>query len=231
MKCQMYSMNKYYKYKNIFSGAISIDDMIFLRNKCPECDYYIIDSITGTHLPQSYVGCTQMNKIVEHLVSLKYKEECTKYLEDYINNIAYSSIHRAKTKNFTNAQNDTITKIISMKPKDETIINLPNIEKACPHCGRINKAPIGTKYIVCGIDSLGITPIDNFDNACLNDWCFSCGKKLCKNWYADKLYDEKNRTHTAECCKKHASEHGRTYQTEYCQCSKYDSIIDNYLLL
>lgn len=217
-------MEKYFIYKHIFSGASSIDDIIFLRSKCPVEDYQIIDSITRSQNFQQCISNIQMNKIIKTLVSLKYKDECNKYLDEFKNK-KYNNCLQFDQSNYNSAQTDTFAKIISTKLIDESYIDFPKIEKECPHCGRINKAPFGTKYIVCGIDTMGIFPMDNFDNACLNDWCFTCGKKLCKNWYTNQLYDEANRTHDKNCCKIHALKYNNQYPLEYCQCFRHNEII------
>lgn len=217
-------MEKYYIYKHIFSGASTIDDIIFLRGKCPKEDYPLIDSITRTQNLQQCISNTQMNKIVETLVSLKFKDECVKYLDEFKNK-KYNICQQFEQTNYNAAQTETFSRILSTKSLDESYIELPKMEKACPHCGRINKAPFGTKYIVCGIDTMGILPIDNLDNACLNDWCFACGKKLCKNWYTNQLYDEANRTHDENCCRIHALNHKNQYPAEYCQCFRKNKIL------
>lgn len=227
-------MDKYYKYKHIFSGASTNDDIIFLRNKCPNEDLEIVDTVIrclGTHRLRPDIDTTvdatqhqqlkqrfsisQMVNVVNKLSTLKYKEDCTKYLDDIMNtNYAIDGTGQCQI------QMDTVNKIISAKPTDTSFISLPKIDKECPHCGRINTAPLGTKYIVCGIDTLGILPMDNFENVCLNDWCFACGKKLCKNWYKNQLYNEHNRKHDGSCCMEHALKTGGDYPNDYCQCHK-----------
>ena len=211
-------------YKHIFSGSLSIDDAIFLRNKCPKEDLYIIDSIIRSQNLQSHISYTQLNVIINTLTKLKYKEECTKYLDELNIIKKYNNCTQQDKTGYIDAITDVITKIISMKQTDDSYVDLPKIEKECPHCGKMNKAPLGTKYIVCGIDTMGILPIDNVGNSCLNDWCFSCGKKLCKNWYEHKLYEEENRTHNNVCCKQHAIKHNNNYPNDYCQCNQYQPI-------
>lgn len=252
-------MEKYYKYKHIFSGAHNPQDVDFLRKKCPECDYPIIDSIIRTQnymmsinsTPQNNdigncngdnnyyndmckrqnisnelqlellitpnhdstrtsnlykISCIQMNEIIKILSELKYREDCEKYL---------NTIPSYKKDT---AQTNIFSKILSTKPHDDSFIDLPQVEKACPHCGKINSAPLGTTYIVCGVDTCGLLPINNYDDNCLNDWCFMCGKKLCKNWNSDNLFVKANRIHNGECCKKHAELKGFNYPADYCQC-------------
>lgn len=200
-------------YKHLFSGVMSNDDIIFLRTKCPIEDYPIIDNIIRTFCGTQSISYEQMTKIINILTKLKYKEECNEYLE----NIKTMNNRRVV---FTQTQQDVFNKIISTKPFDDSYIDLPSIEKPCPHCGQVNTAKIGTSYIVCGIDSKGIIPIGC--GYCFNDWCFMCGKKLCKNWYKNELYNEKNRIHNGTCCHNHAVLNNSNYLNDYCRCSLID---------
>ena len=87
------------------------------------------------------------------------------------------------------------------------------IYKSCPHC---NKTFIGnkkTKYTICGYTNKG------FDwKGCGRDWCFRCGKKLCKCWNIDQLFNINNRFHNNKCCKSYAHKLDENYKDQYCQC-------------
>jgi hypothetical protein len=211
-------MEKYYKYKHIFSGVATVEDVIFLRNKCPKEDYELIDCITRSLELQPCISNVKMNNIVDTLTGMRYKEDCKKYLDGLDNMKKYTYFEQSQS-NYCMAQTEAFGKIIATKSLDDTYIDLPKIEKKCPHCGRLNKAPFGTKYIVCGIDTMGVLPINNFGNTCLNDWCFLCGKKLCKHWYTHQLYDEFNRKHDNTCCANHATQNNFRYPDDYCQCT------------
>lgn len=200
-------MDKYFKYKNIFSGADSIDDITFLRSKCPKDDLPIVDSVIATKELRSGYGFTSTNNIIEMTSKIKYKNDVEKYIASQIN--SYNKIEPY--------QQAVFEKIKSRKPYNVTYLNTIQLEKQCPHCGLSNKANLSTEYVICGVDMNGITAMD-FENGCLNDWCFMCGKKLCKNWCKDNLHDPINRRHDGDCCKRHAMKTGRKYPDDYCVC-------------
>lgn len=80
--------------------------------------------------------------------------------------------------------------------------------KPCPHCN-INTYS-NKDYIICGYDKV-------YDwNGCGNDWCFKCGKKLCKNWFNDQLCIFHNRFHDSQCCLNKSNK--VLYALTYCQC-------------
>lgn len=198
-------MEKYNKYKNIISGAKSMVDINFIKKNIGIDNDIIFNTIIKSHNYDDKIGCHEMINICNKLDEMKYFDECKKYLEYY-------------SYKFDTTQNEVITKILSSKKNTITYIDLPLVEKQCPHCGKINKARFDTTYIVCGVDPSGIVPIDNYDNYCLKDWCFQCGKKLCKSWYEDRLFDVNNRIHDDNCCRNHAKANDYKYPEEYCQC-------------
>jgi hypothetical protein len=211
---------EYNKYKKFFDGIIMECDIIFLKKYCPIEDHPMIDNIinmkkyfynndTGIFSMinnDDKIGCVDIFKIIDEINKLKYQEDCEKYIQ------------LMKQKAMNKYQKNILTQIISKKPHDLTYIDLPQIEKCCPHCEKKNMAPLGTVYIICGVDSQGLKPINNYDESCLNDWCFDCGKKLCKNWNKDNLFVVGNRIHNNECCRKHAQKNGNKYPEDYCQC-------------
>lgn len=117
-------------------------------------------------------------------------------------------------------QINTLKKIIRNKPMKSSnhgkkiIINYKN----CPHCGLKNIGKSDTTYIICGYSSN-----KGFDwKGCGHDWCFSCGKKLCKTWTNNMLFNPQNRFHDEKCCKHYAQSIGDQYPDNYCicQCNK-----------
>lgn len=201
-------MDKYYKYKHIFSCLETKDDVDILRSKCPIDDYSIIDSIISSITFKQQPGFSTTNNLIEKTIKMKYRNEIEKYLLD---------LHATHDMILNPIQQSIFDKIKTRKNYDVSYTHALLIEKPCPHCGLIKKAPFGTSYVVCGVDSRGIISID-FDNGCLNDWCFECGKKLCKNWCKDSLHNQTNRVHSIECCSAHAAENGFTYPDDYCIC-------------
>lgn len=93
------------------------------------------------------------------------------------------------------------------------------ITKKCPHCTNQLTARYGADYVICGYQNT----TNGYDwIGCGRDWCFQCGKMLCKKWETHKLHCEANRSHDDKCCSRHANEHGKKYMTEYCYCrTKY----------
>jgi hypothetical protein len=96
-----------------------------------------------------------------------------------------------------------------------------NISKKCPHCSRVLNMPENTQYVICGYHN----PNHGYDwNGCGRDWCFHCGKMLCKRWETNNLHLQMNRHHDDECCSKHAQENGYNYPDDYCQCNNMNLI-------
>ena len=92
--------------------------------------------------------------------------------------------------------------------------HIPTVIKNCPHCDEPMKMTEDTTYVICGYPKN-----KGYDwNGCCCDWCFSCGKMLCKTWENDDLNVEENRYHDDSCCKAHSKRNGYTYPTDYCQC-------------
>jgi hypothetical protein len=113
-----------------------------------------------------------------------------------------------------NAQINTLKRLVKNKPTKHIGDSLIKHFKDCPHCGRRRIGVDDSDYVVCGYTNRG------YDwKGCGKDWCFKCGKKLCKSWNTNQLYNKANRYHNAECCKNHASKHGLTYKDNYCECS------------
>lgn len=197
-------MDTYYKYKAILSAVSSQDDIDLLKTKCPENDIPLINSIIKSLPKENKLSNLTMFSILKYLSTIKYRDEAEKYI-----------------KRYSDYQNDPIqkqllTNIIQNKKYDNSYIDISKISKECPHCGHLNYAPLDTTYIVCGVDPIGETAI-NVDG-CLNDWCFSCGKRLCKNWCINELNNLNNRIHNKECCAKHALENNLKYPDDYCIC-------------
>jgi len=111
-------------------------------------------------------------------------------------------------------QLNSFKRIIKNKPhkqlleKDNIIIT-----KNCPHCNRKNYGFISTPYVICGYNTKG------YDwKGCGKDWCLKCGKKLCKNWSNDYLFNYLNRYHDSKCCKNYSSKFECKYPDDFCGC-------------
>jgi hypothetical protein len=103
--------------------------------------------------------------------------------------------------------------IIPCSNSDDFVDNHKKIYRCCPHCNKKNYTMNNTIYVICGYSNKGFDWI-----GCQKDWCFSCGKKLCKCWDIDELFNICNRFHDGKCCKKYAHDANYDYKKEYCQC-------------
>jgi hypothetical protein len=132
------------------------------------------------------------------------------------NNDAYVIIQDLELIYDDNAQINTLNRIISKKPCSKPLNNKQYyLQVCCPHCKKKNTGINTTEYIICGYSTKG------YDwKGCGKDWCFKCGKKLCKNWNFDHLFNKLNRTHDDKCCKTYAAKIGDIYPDDYCQCNR-----------
>lgn len=104
--------------------------------------------------------------------------------------------------------------------------NVSLISKNCPHCEKKIYDYDNKHYIICGYTEKGYDWI-----GCGKDWCFKCGKKLCKSWDKNSLFDTINRFHNGKCCKVYAQRHNSNYYNDFCQClNKYVNRIDKYTM-
>jgi len=98
---------------------------------------------------------------------------------------------------------------------DSSNSGIKKICKVCPHCKIVrNYAYEDTNYVICGYGNK-----NGYDwIGCRKDWCFQCGKKLCKSWYLNKLFNTFNRYHNGICCKRYARKNSESYKNDYCHC-------------
>lgn len=197
--------------KNILEGCHSIIDAHFFRihykNKYPQYEQLINSFIDG----YSYFDNIDIISKQEIINDINNCEDRHK---------AYDIIEKNASKSNDKIFTDCIEKIANNKsykneePKD--------IFKYCPHCDHKINAPKDTTYIICGYHDSNI----GYDQkGCGKDFCFSCGKKLCKNWFQDDLHNELNRVHDDSCCVIKAIENDENY-SNYCQCSEINRNCD-----
>lgn len=153
----------------------------------------------------------------------------------------YSITSLIESNNINNS--DTIINNIKSKTNDKILLHVlkrlysnckksnRNIEsnnndnttivKNCPHCNMTytRRSSANTTYLICGYTD---TKRGYDMKGCGKDWCFKCGKKLCKSWENDHLYLESNRKHDTECCFKKSIMCDEDHNTEYCHC--YENI-------
>ena len=214
--------NKYEEIKNILQGCNNKDDAIFIMSlymkKNPETQK-LISKFMGTKKFYPSFSFSKFLNIMEKIVEKSNVNENTKMIDELYsdkNSVQYKTLLRVIELNKSNDEkNDNI---VTKQQEFLKIVKKNNIEKNCPHCQKIYIGNEHTTYVVCGYNfaSLG------YDwKGCKNDWCFSCGKKLCKNWDFNKLYLEPNRIHNSYCCKKKSLDNAES-NDNYCSCcNKY----------
>lgn len=150
-----------------------------------------------------------LNKFIVYLdiiETVHYRNDADVIFNDILNSI--SDI----------AQINTLKRIIEKKPYRQ--FNIQKIRN-CPHCNKKNIYDGMNTYVICGYTSKG------YDwKGCGKDWCFQCGKKLCKSWNNDMLFNKFNRTHNSKCCKHYALKLNDIYPDNYCMCKTEYTIRD-----
>lgn len=184
-----------------------------------QCLYKIFEkSVTNPFELKMIKSLMQKDKFIE---KIQFSKFCL-----YVNklNIKFDMelISEMKTLTKDTAQLNTINKIIKKnedKIHDTKEYNFyrKKIKRNCPHCDKVCVEYNDIPYIICGYSSNR-----GFDwKGCSNDWCFLCGKKLCKSWDMDRLYSKTNRFHDERCCKSHSFKTRTNYLTDYCQCDTF----------
>lgn len=205
--------NFYNKYKYIISGLHTVEDYFLILEKLdlPIDKKNILSSLIYAKKPEKSIDYILMKEIIKDLYNYRYREDAYANLPQFLN----------KTNNL--AQIKTFTRIANSKPFKPVYNNIIkeyrnpiqyNVYKQCPHCGHLYSAPKYTDYIICGFGENG------YDwEGCGRDWCFKCGKILCKSWENDLLFIEENRNHDINCCKQHSILNNKIYPDDYCQCN------------
>jgi len=210
--------NKYLEFKNVLSGCKSLlDAMRFLDyyiRKYPEMKDIIKSMVDGKKYYPAFDIYTMLNVMNYVNNNIEYREDALEYIKTI-------------EKQIDDVQLATFMRIISKK---KVYIRRNLQTKKCPHCGRETTLPSNTEYVVCGFTNSK----EGYDKiGCMSDWCFKCGKMLCKKWGDDQLFVISNRIHNGECCRHHAEIHNKKYPDDYCVCSysheqikQHDNIIE-----
>lgn len=210
--------NKYYEFSHVLSGCRTILDSYHFAEKYsknnPETKSLVFSMINGKRYEQ-ILDLKTMRVLVEMLDNVKYKDEADEIIKRY----------SEKTNDTTQLKTlARITRSKILRPIGEikqpiqinTEIVPELVSKICPHCDEDCIAPIDAEYTICGYTNskTGYNLV-----GCGKDWCFKCGKILCKKWDTHQLFLGTNKYHDGECCKKHAKDNNKLYPEEYCQCS------------
>lgn len=187
---------------NVYSLKIKNKDLI-----------KIIENSLNCYGNKNILGIDSFFDLIEELDKIIYYNDAIEFIENNYNKIN------------DEIQLNTIKRIIDEKPRkiknisikefnlNENDKNKNKITKFCPHCKKKEYGYEDTKYIICGYSKGKYDWI-----GCGNDWCFKCGKKLCKNWLDDELFIPKNRNHNSYCCKKNAKKVKEDINN-YCFCN------------
>lgn len=226
--------NKYNEIKNILSGCKNIDDAkhimkLYSRNNSESTKKIALSFLLGKTYEDN-ININLFYEIVDKINNSNNYDFCLKLIREYfpiddINNLKLKTLKKILNKK----ENNIINSSINNKYLHNNLINMNlnynnkqckktkqnEIIKECPHCSKQYIGNENLTHVVCGYNNLH----QGFDwEGCTKDWCFSCGKKLCKSWIEDKLCLEINRTHNFDCCKKRATHNCELYDN-YCQCN------------
>lgn len=197
-------------YKNVID---ILDICEYYKKKYPDNEK-LINSIINGKINNNNLNLSlrEFSSLIKEISNMEYKEDIEKIIEDIQNKRFLDDI-----------QKDTISRIIDLKlnkpnnysENNVQVVKLNIVKKNCPHCNNICYAEKNSEYVICGYTN----PIRGYDmTGCGRDWCFKCGKILCKNWEANSLYLESNRCHHMDCCKNHAAISGKNWPDDYCHC-------------
>ncbi len=201
----------YYKYKNILSGAKTLNDSLHLLDnlKLPQQQKQLLLSNISNIKFCDILDNAELFDILKRIDRYKYREDAY----ELVNQVMRKTKDLAQIKCLTRKANSK-----PIKPQYMTFRNKSNkmiIEKTCLYCSHVCKGTNDTEYIICGY---GENSAYDWDG-CGCDWCFKCDKFLCKKWTTNYLFIQENRVHDSLCCKEHADANGKQYPQDYCQCS------------
>jgi len=195
-------LNFYRTYNHIFKSINTHEDAQIILGKLKLShikNQIAFNLLKSQKKPSMFDYCTFMN-VCKELENIKYRQNASEYLALLVK------------KTSDAAQINTFVRIINIKPLYSEC-TYKQVIKNCPHCNHPNLADINTTYIICGYNDNG------YDwDGCQHDWCFQCGKILCKSWETNMLFVKSNRVHNISCCKEHAAKTNKSYPSDYCQC-------------
>jgi len=202
----------YNNFKHLILGCKTKEDALHFLNK------HKLDS-TKYNFILSIIDGKKYHNVFDNLTVIKYINEL---IECKNNAEIYLLLH--KLINLTNdpAQIKTFTRVANYNSNSKSKYSLLSsdivlkklLTKLCPHCYHEHSASSNTVYVICGYNGL------TYDGkGCGCDWCFKCGKMLCKNWTKNNLHIPSNRFHDFKCCKSHSLINNKSYPLSYCDCN------------
>jgi hypothetical protein len=201
--------DKYIQYKHILSGCSTIQDARYFADvmgkKHPEMKNIYHSMASG----KKYYNALDIETVCNILNTL---EKCSNVDE------AREVIRNIKKTHYTYNYDSLFERVLKSLPINSDIqpakvIKLAKIGKSCPHCDIEYHLPPETGYVICGYTGNGYDM-----KGCSKDWCYKCGKMLCKAWHEHMLYDERNQIHNKECCEQHAIKTKNSWPDDYCRC-------------
>jgi hypothetical protein len=213
--------NIYNKLKYNILGSKTKEDAYSLleKYKLDTKGYNLMISLINGKKYDHALDNENMKKYIRDIAACRYKED------------SYELISQILLQTSDIAQVRTFTRIADMKQNKPQYVSMKELRqtnkentvtKKCPHCGYKCLLNRLTTYVVCGYGESG------YDwEGCGKDWCFRCGKMLCKTWEQDQLYLPTNRFHDSKCCRKHAIIYGYKYPENYCKCRNIFVCRDN----
>jgi len=224
--------HKYTQFKHILSGCRSILDAYYFADiyvkRNPEMKNIIHSMINGKRY-ENVLDFRTMKNVLYDISKIQYQDDADKVIDMMTKKTTDSTqlktlSRSAKVKPVRQIQKSD-TEIAQYDPKNIRYVKIKTFDyetyadtvtKPCPHCNHNCTASADASYLICGYSD----PKMGYDwDGCGCDWCFRCGKLLCKSWENNKLFVDQNCIHNDECCRKHAKEHNNNYPNDYCQCS------------
>jgi hypothetical protein len=182
-------LHKIYNLKNYNEVQMIINNYINISYNSTE-KKLLGSLLYDARYPEKKIKPEKFTLYINIVENIKYKDDTDDLIEDM------------QKYTCDVAQINTIRRIIFNKPtKYNCLIDVKNnlktkMSKNCPHCYQIHHGDSDLEYVICGYTNKG------FDwKGCGYDWCFQCGKKLCK------------------CCKFHAVKTNGIYPDDYCTCT------------
>ena len=186
-----------------YDEALSILD-IALTHTSDNTEKKLLESLVNKNTYSTKMELGKLIIYLETINMIQYYNDAEKIIEDIENNINDP------------VQIKTLKRLIASKPVREIsdFNDDKSFYKTCPYCNQKSYGSVNHPYMICGYNNKG------FDyKGCGRDWCFKCGKKLCKNWNRDSLFMIENRSHDSNCCRMFALKNNMIYPDEFCICS------------
>lgn len=207
----------YNRFKNILSGCTTLSDAIYYAEIMSLEFPYLHDLFLSAVYSNTYVSMLDtrtLKNVILEIENYVYRED----VEEFLKKRFKETLNEVQKKTF-----DRIINTKQIKPINSKNIEVYEIKKhddeikemSCPHCKTQYFLNKNTEYVICGYT-------DNHNGydwkGCNRDWCFKCGKMLCKSWQEHKLYVNDNQNHNSKCCREHAKKYNNKYPNDYCQC-------------